>query len=189
MWFKKAFFNLADWLMIDRELKRPLNELRATLGLPPIAHVMHQWMHSPQLVIGFFPEWFAARQPDWPGNMHLVGFPLWDTGAARALPREADDFLGTGDAPVVFTPGSAAATMHRGWSWLPFVPTYRVDVHDEGAGTWSAAGERGYLRETGNLLFHLALVGLLVSVATGHAGPDADIIERGEHRLILMAQN
>lgn len=113
MWFKKAFFQLADWVMIDRQLKRPLNELRAALGLPPVAHVMHHWMHSPQLVIGFFPEWFAARQPDWPANMHLVGFPLWDTGAARVLPPEADEFLEKGDRPVVFTPGSAAATMHQ----------------------------------------------------------------------------
>jgi cytochrome c biogenesis protein len=44
---------------------------------------------------------------------------------------------------------------------------YRVDVHDEGDGTWSVAAERGYLRETGNLVFHLALVGLLVAVAYG----------------------
>jgi cytochrome c biogenesis protein len=39
---------------------------------------------------------------------------------------------------------------------------YRVDVQ---AGSVSA--ERGYLRETGNLVFHLALVGLLVAVALG----------------------
>jgi cytochrome c biogenesis protein len=44
---------------------------------------------------------------------------------------------------------------------------YRVDVHDEGGGTWSVSAERGYLRETGNLVFHLALVGLLVAVAYG----------------------
>ena len=113
MWFKKAFFQLADWLMMDRQLKRPLNELRATLGLPPIAHVMHQWMHSPQLVIGFFPEWFATPQADWPPNMHLVGFPLWDTGGTRALPPDANAFLMEGEPPVVFTPGSAAATMHQ----------------------------------------------------------------------------
>ncbi len=31
----------------------------------------------------------------------------------------------------------------------------------------SVAAERGYLRETGNLLFHVALLGLLVSVAAG----------------------
>lgn len=35
------------------------------------------------------------------------------------------------------------------------------------AGTWVSA-EKGYLRETGNLLFHLALIGVLVAVAVGH---------------------
>lgn len=113
MWFKKAFFQLADWMLMDRELQRPMNEIRSTLGLPPIAHIMGQWMHSPQLVIGFFPEWFAARQPDWPANIHLVGFPLWDTGGSRVLPPEAETFLAQGEPPVVFTPGSAAATLHR----------------------------------------------------------------------------
>ena len=56
--------------------------------------------------------------------------------------------------------GRAAAVLRRG-------KRYRVDVHDEGAGTWSVSAERGYLRETGNLVFHLALVGLLVAVAYG----------------------
>ncbi len=54
----------------------------------------------------------------------------------------------------------AAAVLGRG-------RRYRVDVHDETGGVWSVSAERGYLRETGNLVFHLALVGLLVSVATG----------------------
>jgi rhamnosyltransferase subunit B len=116
MWFKKAFFQLADWLLMDKELKRPLNDLRAPLGLPPISHVMHHWMHSPQLVIGFFPDWFAAPQPDWPPNTHLVGFPLWDTGGTHTLTPEAEGFLNAGAPPVVFTPGSAAATMHRYFS-------------------------------------------------------------------------
>lgn len=39
---------------------------------------------------------------------------------------------------------------------------YRADVLTD-----SVAAERGYLRETGNLLFHLSLVGLLVAVALG----------------------
>ena len=46
--------------------------------LGPVDRVMYRWMHSPQLVIGFFPDWFAAPQPDWPSHTHLVGFPLWD---------------------------------------------------------------------------------------------------------------
>ena len=83
-WFKRAFFRLADWLVIDRALKRPLNQFRAALNLPPVDRVMHRWIHSPQLVIGFFPEWFAAPQPDWPPSMHLVGFSLWDGGESGA---------------------------------------------------------------------------------------------------------
>ena len=60
---------------------------------------------------------------------------------------------------------TAATVLRR--PWLPLWPRYRVDVREESSGTWSVSAERGYLRETGNLLFHLALVGLLVSVATG----------------------
>lgn len=128
MWFKQAFFRLVDWAAIDRNLKRPLNDFRATLGLPPVDRVLHKWVHSPQCVICFFPEWFAARQPDWPPRAHLVGFPLWDGGggapgdtgvlgdtgsSAMSVPAEAEEFLNAGEPPVVFTPGSAAATMQR----------------------------------------------------------------------------
>jgi UDP:flavonoid glycosyltransferase YjiC (YdhE family) len=73
---------------------------------------MHRWLHSPQLVIGFFPAWFAAPQSDWPENTHLVGFPLWD-GISREMPIEVEKFLSGGDPPVIFTPGSAGATMHK----------------------------------------------------------------------------
>ena len=40
---------------------------------------------------------------------------------------------------------------------------YRVARHDD----TSVSAERGYLAETGNLVFHLALLGLLVAVAAG----------------------
>ncbi|WP_344067253.1 cytochrome c biogenesis protein ResB [Microbacterium pumilum] len=43
---------------------------------------------------------------------------------------------------------------------------YRVERYDTGA-TLSVSAERGYLRETGNLVFHTALIGVLVSVALG----------------------
>lgn len=111
-WFKAGLFRAIDWLILDRSLKRPLNEFRATLGLRPVDRVMHRWMHSPQLVIGFFPEWFAAAQADWPANTHAVGFPLWDAGDVEPS-AEAEEFLSAGEAPIVFTPGSMGATMHR----------------------------------------------------------------------------
>ena len=43
---------------------------------------------------------------------------------------------------------------------------YRVERYDRGA-TASVSAERGYLRETGNLVFHASLVGVLLSVGIG----------------------
>ncbi|MDM7854418.1 cytochrome c biogenesis protein ResB [Cellulomonas alba] len=100
-------------------------------------------------------------------KVHLGGV----RGRPPRTPRRLDRFPaqggGTSTEPPEQVATAAAAHLRRGWAWLPFVRTYRVDVHDEGAGTWSVSAERGYLRETGNLLFHLALVGLLVSIASG----------------------
>ncbi|WP_127473061.1 cytochrome c biogenesis protein ResB [Microbacterium sulfonylureivorans] len=43
---------------------------------------------------------------------------------------------------------------------------YRVERYDAGP-TLSVSAERGYLRETGNLVFHAALVGVLLAVGLG----------------------
>ena len=63
--------------------------------------------HSPQRVLGLFPDWYAPPQPDWPTQVRLTGFPLYDDRRDQELPKAAEDFLAGGDAPVVFTPGSA----------------------------------------------------------------------------------
>ncbi|MGP6176080.1 cytochrome c biogenesis protein ResB [Microbacterium sp. A196] len=47
---------------------------------------------------------------------------------------------------------------------------YRVERYDlttKAGRTYSVSAERGYWRETGNLLFHIALVGVLVTVGVG----------------------
>ena len=50
---------------------------------------------------------------------------------------------------------------------------YRVDVRDGDC----LAAETGYAKETGNLLFHLALIGVIVGVAIGHVwGWKGDVI-------------
>lgn len=43
---------------------------------------------------------------------------------------------------------------------------YRVQRYDS-RGAFSVSAERGYLRETGNLMFHIALLGLLIAVGVG----------------------
>jgi cytochrome c biogenesis protein len=50
---------------------------------------------------------------------------------------------------------------------------YRVHAHDGE----SLSAEKGYLRETGNLVFHVALIGVLIGVAWGHLlGWKGDVI-------------
>jgi len=58
-------------------------------------------------VIGMFPEWFAAPQPDWPSQVRLTGFPLYDEADAHDLGADLRSFLDAGSAPLLFTPGTA----------------------------------------------------------------------------------
>jgi rhamnosyltransferase subunit B len=111
-WLKQALFCLIDWAAIARLLERPLNEFRATLNLAPVRRVLARWIHSPDCVIGMFPDWFAPPQTDWPPHTHLVGFPLWDGGAGAASDAVLE-FLQAGPRPIVVTPGSAAAHSQR----------------------------------------------------------------------------
>jgi UDP:flavonoid glycosyltransferase YjiC (YdhE family) len=108
-WLRDPYMRLADRQIIDRPLAPGVNAFRAELGLPPVRRLFNGWIHSPQLVIGLFPEWFAPPQPDWPPNVHLTGFPLYDESDAREMPPELADFLRAGEPPIVFTAGSAMA--------------------------------------------------------------------------------
>ncbi|WP_203941818.1 cytochrome c biogenesis protein ResB [Spirilliplanes yamanashiensis] len=75
-------------------------------------------------------------------------------------------------------PAAEAAKVIRGT-----LRGFRVDVRTEDDGSVAVAAEKGYLRETGNLLFHFSVLAVLVGVAIGYgwgwygnrlvvAGPD-----------------
>lgn len=105
-WGRKLFFKLADLLALDRFLRKPINAERRRLGLPPIDHV-EPWWHSPQQVIGLFPDWYAPKPDDWLPQTVLTGFPLADGGKAQPLSDGLSRWLDWGDPPVVVTFGSA----------------------------------------------------------------------------------
>ncbi|MDY6050906.1 MAG: cytochrome c biogenesis protein ResB [Rothia sp. (in: high G+C Gram-positive bacteria)] len=44
---------------------------------------------------------------------------------------------------------------------------YRIEIREEAPGVFNVSAERGYLRELGNILFHLAMIGVLIAVAVG----------------------
>jgi rhamnosyltransferase subunit B len=92
--------------LLDRVCAPEINSFRAELGLPPVKRVMSRWIHSPQGVLGLYPDWFAPIQSDWPAGFELTGFPLFDQADLRDVDDELEDFLASGPAPIVFTPGS-----------------------------------------------------------------------------------
>lgn len=92
----------------DLLIGRELNGLRAELGLKPMRRILSNWL-SPQLVIGMFPHWFGPPQADWPAQIRLVGFPMFDGDPNQALPAEVLKFCQDGKPPVAFTFGTGMA--------------------------------------------------------------------------------
>ncbi|MCI0156675.1 cytochrome c biogenesis protein ResB [Leifsonia shinshuensis] len=87
-----------------------------------------------------------ARPPKTPVRLtRMSGFQ------SRILPAELRD-----DAPNPIE--SARQILRRS--------RYRVSLYQDARST-SVSAERGYLRETGNLVFHIALLGVLVAVGIG----------------------
>jgi UDP:flavonoid glycosyltransferase YjiC (YdhE family) len=91
-----------------RFLAKPWYRLRAELGLPhatagnPLSDV-----HSPDLVLALFSKVFAGKQPDWPPQTVITGFPVSPLAGGTDLPPELTQFLDDGPPPVVFTLGTA----------------------------------------------------------------------------------
>ena len=97
----------------DRVFGPAINQLRAEEGLAPAREIVRKWWHSPQRVIGFFPEWYAPPQPDWPAQTALTGFPVFDADTSEASLPELESFLASGSPPVVFVTGSANRQAER----------------------------------------------------------------------------
>lgn len=128
-WMKSAQWWAAE-KVVDFHVLPALNRFRRAHGLPPVSGMLHHW-HSPDRVIALFPEWFGPPQPDWPGQTRMTGFPMFDEKDQRELPPELGDFLDAGEAPVVFTPGSAMSQGRR--------------FFEEAAGALKLLGRRGIL--------------------------------------------
>lgn len=112
VWALRAVQSGAERLLVDRWVAPRLNRLRAELCMAPVQRVLSHWMHSPDLVIGAWPDWFAPPQPDWPAQARTGGFPLFHESGhdmAGGPDLSLETFLAAGPAPIGITPGSAMA--------------------------------------------------------------------------------
>ncbi|MGN6473538.1 MAG: cytochrome c biogenesis protein ResB [Mycobacteriales bacterium] len=102
--------------------------------------------------------------------------------ALRRRPPNAPRHLMRLSASTQWETGADPDTVVRAAYQVLRSSRWRVDRRDEDGGTQTVAAEKGYLRETGNLVFHVSLVVLLVGIAlTGLYGYKGTVLvtERG----------
>jgi rhamnosyltransferase subunit B len=93
---------------------RPINALRAALGLPPTRdNLFFDASRAAALALGLYSPLLSARQPDAPAVFDVVGDAPYDSdaGGPAVLPQALETFLAEGSPPVVFTLGSAAVNI------------------------------------------------------------------------------
>lgn len=101
----------------------PVDELARELNLPRGGHPLFGGVHSPQLLLALFSKTLAQPQPDWPTSTRLCGFCFYDQHNDEenrnqdANTTRLNEWLEMGDAPIVFTLGSAAVYSARDF-WL-----------------------------------------------------------------------
>lgn len=105
VWLKKLLFSLPN--EIDLLALPGIRKICRENGVTPPRSLWREWWDSPDGVLALFPEWFGKPQPDWASNVFQWDFPMEDLSVEIEIQSELEDFLGAGEKPVVFTPGSA----------------------------------------------------------------------------------
>lgn len=107
--FHKAL--LAATASTFRRWGKPLRDFRISVGLKDDPEALRTGKLKADLVLAMFSPEFARPQPDWPADVVQTGFAFYQqdqTAEQRAVQQRVDDFLDNGQAPIVFTLGSAA---------------------------------------------------------------------------------
>ena len=106
--------NRGAWRLLREGTKlgfydRQLNELRTSLGLAPLRGVaLVAWMAAARTVILVSNHYYGGGAADWP-PVTWGGFSVWE-GPTTAVDPKVDEFVDAGDAPVLVTLGTSAAS-------------------------------------------------------------------------------
>ena len=112
-WIRRAAYWLGD-VHSDRLLAPGINAYREHVGLrQPVRKIMRNYWNSPLQVLALFPDWYGAKQADWPAQTVVTRFPLYDESDHVAVPPDLERFLADGPPPILFTPGSANIQARR----------------------------------------------------------------------------
>lgn len=96
-WVRRAVLRMAE-----RRIAGPIHGLQTEAGVPRAQQIVDHWCYSRDLVLGFFPDWFAPQALQNSAiPVRPVGFPLFDGGSSERVNAELDEFLDAGTPPVV----------------------------------------------------------------------------------------
>ena len=105
--FHRGLFGVLRWSI--RHWYKPYREFRRELGLNEDHDPLFSDKFSDLLHLAMFSRVLGSPQPDWPVNTVQTGFCFYDgSNDIQKVPAALQDFLDSGDAPIVFTLGSAA---------------------------------------------------------------------------------
>ncbi|WP_426104964.1 glycosyltransferase [Massilia sp. TSP1-1-2] len=93
--------------LIDPVVMPDINADRAAAGVAPAKSLLDLLHDGPDLSVTLFPPWFGEPKPDWPQPLCCGDFALFDPDPEAEFTPELAQFLAAGEAPLVFTPGTA----------------------------------------------------------------------------------
>lgn len=104
---------VADWVagggrQVASRWMEPVQQFRASLGLPRREHPMFEGQHSPYAVLALYSRVFGGPHPDYPPHTTITGQLRYDASHGAALSPALEAFLQQGAAPIVFTLGTSA---------------------------------------------------------------------------------
>jgi cytochrome c biogenesis protein len=121
---------------------------------------------------------FEVYASPWFASIYLL---LFTSLIGCVLPRLRDHVRALRqpppDAPKRFERLPLSASLHRSEAPSEVAATvanslksrhFRTKVREQDGGGWTISAEKGHLKETGNLLFHFALLAVLIGVGFGH---------------------
>jgi rhamnosyltransferase subunit B len=92
---------------------RDINRFRTERGLPRIrANMLLAGMSTRCTMVLTSPLYFPPPA-DWPSHIEVTGFTVWPGPAGQPVAPEVEAFLDAGDAPVLVTLGTSAASVAR----------------------------------------------------------------------------
>ncbi len=184
----QAFNRLAR--QATRSWIRPVLALRSELGLPPGGNPLFEGQHSPALVLALFSRAFAGKQPDFPPQTVVTGFPFYDAAEQRAADPDLLRFLDEGEPPLLFTLGSSAV-----WIAGDFYRTSIAAAQSLGRRALLLAGEDAAALRAGGLPpevmaveyapHSLVMPRSLLSVHSGGIGTTAQALRAGRPMLVV----